>query len=107
MSLKIIKCSNQINRVLKQGNRIHSDSFSIFYLKNQDNSCGFAPIAGKKIFKSAVSRNFIKRRIRALIRESNLNINGLKIIIMAKESLNNVLFAELKSEFQIKLSKIN
>ncbi|MDF3047914.1 MAG: Ribonuclease [Candidatus Midichloriaceae bacterium] len=70
MRIKIIKSSDKINEILKKGTKINSGSFVLFYLPlpAEEGALQFAAIAGKRTFKRAVDRNFVKRRIRHLVR---------------------------------------
>lgn len=55
---------NSLNYVYKNGQSARSDVISIRYIKNSNrNNSRIAVVVGKKILKSAVGRNRIRRRI--------------------------------------------
>jgi ribonuclease P protein component len=108
MRIKIIKSSDKINEILKKGTKINSGSFVLFYLPlpAEEGALQFAAIAGKRTFKRAVDRNFVKRRIRHLVRESlnskDLKINNysMQILVLAKHRFAALKFSSLVEEFE-------
>ncbi|NOZ36093.1 MAG: ribonuclease P protein component [Chlorobi bacterium] len=64
-----LKSRKEISRVYKNGAPLYSDSFVLFFLKKENQKIHkFAVSVPKKLFKSAVKRNKIKRRIKESFR---------------------------------------
>ncbi len=61
-----LKSRKEISRIFKNGIFLYSDFFSLGYIVSEsgDNTHKFAVSVPKKLFKSAVTRNKLKRRIR-------------------------------------------
>jgi len=61
-----LKSRKEISRIFKNGIFLYSDYLSLGYTisENNDNTHKFAVSVPKKLFKSAVTRNKLKRRIR-------------------------------------------
>ena len=59
-----------VNAVHSQGKRVHSDYFSLTHLSNNRGGQRYAVIVSKKIAKSAVVRNRIRRRIYEILRQN-------------------------------------
>ncbi len=60
-----LKSRKEISRVYKNGTTLYSDSFVLFFLKKENQKIHkFAVSVPKKLFKSAVIRNKLKRRIK-------------------------------------------
>ncbi|MCE2991850.1 MAG: ribonuclease P protein component [Candidatus Jidaibacter sp.] len=106
MRIEIIKSSDKINEILKKGTKINSRSFVLFYLPAEAEVLQFAAIAGKKTFKRAVDRNFVKRRIRHLVRDlmggrtSEIKHCNLRILVLAKHTFATLKFSRLVEEFK-------
>ena len=61
---------NHVNRVYKQGRSVRGEAISLKYrLDPADSDIRIAVVVSKKVAKSAVSRNRIRRRVFEVIRE--------------------------------------
>ena len=79
-----LKRNSQIKNVLKHGLTIVGDVYVLKYT-NSNQKFEFAISTNKKIFRTAVIRNKIKRQIRSFIRNMpNLKLIKLLIIVKAK-----------------------
>ena len=79
-----LKRNSQIKNVLKQGLTISGDVYILKY-KDSEQKFEFAISTNKKIFRTAVIRNKIKRQIKSFIRNMpNLKLIKLLIIVKAK-----------------------
>jgi ribonuclease P protein component len=76
----------------------------IFYQKSEDKKVGF--VASKKV-GNAVKRNRAKRRLRAIFRESSLNISNGLYILVAKNSINSKDYHRLLKDFDHSLKKLH
>lgn len=85
----IIKKHEEFNNIINNGKRVKGKVITIYYHPSEDNKKYFGFAVGKKN-GNAVTRNFIKRRLRMLVSTNqNLFSNKYKYIIMVgKGSLN-------------------
>lgn len=84
----IIKSSDEISRVLKEGKRYNHSLCTIYILKTpeyRDPSGRVAYIAGKRL-GNAVWRNRSKRVMRAAVRIAGAIIPGYDILVVAKKA---------------------
>lgn len=87
------------SEILKKGRRIRGNSFSLIFANFGNGGAQIGIIITKKVTKTAVERNKLKRRIRnILIPELNNLPQGLKIIIMVYPSQEKLLFNSIKTE---------
>lgn len=84
----IIKKHEEFNNIINNGNRIKGKVITIYYHQSENNKKYFGFAVGKKN-GNAVTRNFIKRRLRMLVSShQNIFSNNYKYIIMVgKDSL--------------------
>lgn len=83
----MFKKSERLNRIkfteyFKRGQRFHSENFTLIFTPAPLRST--AVVVGKKVFKSAVDRNTLRRRVYAAIRshlERDGTTSGIYIII--------------------------
>ncbi len=87
MKFCTIKSRQSFSEIMKNGEKITTGVAILLYKKEykavSDSACSFfnvGIIASKKVFKKAVSRNFVKRRMRAAIREITLSVSAHKTI---------------------------
>lgn len=77
----------------------HTTAHTVIYLKRvEDNSARFGFVVSKAV-GSAVKRNLVKRRLRALAQELLPQSAGLAVVVRALEGSADVSFDELKSQF--------
>ena len=78
-----------IPQTLKKGKRFYSKHFILitnFRLSTANNQPRFSFIVSKKVYKLAVRRNRLKRRLREIARQNLSKIkNGYNIIILARK----------------------
>jgi ribonuclease P protein component len=91
-----LKKSDEFSAVYKVANKWHCDGVVIFYKISDEKKAGF--VAGKKA-GNAVFRNRAKRRLRALFVELQGGLKDGIYVFVAKESLKNVNYKQLKSSF--------
>lgn len=95
-----IRKNSEISAILQTGRFLSNDCFIIKYVKTKD-KYQFAIATSKKIFKSAVQRNRIKRQIRTFVQKI-VKIRPTKFLIIVKKQYltntyikNNYLFQDL------------
>lgn len=94
--LKKIKKNKEFSYIYKTGRKVYVKSTGIFWIKSRGPETGYG-ITTSKRFKSAVTRNKIRRRIRGIIKEE-VFFEGFKFVVYVKETALALSFAELKEE---------
>ncbi len=102
MNQTFIKKGSEIQHILKNGRRLSSPFFNIYYISNEG-CASFGVIAPKKNFPKAVQRNKAKRRIRAIIKE--VQVRDISCLIMAKSMMLEVNFKDVVLQLQHMLTK--
>jgi ribonuclease P protein component len=74
-----IKSQKEIKQTLKTNSKIFNSNYSIFLKKTNYSNPKFLISVSKKIFKQAVKRNLLKRKIESIILLSNLNLKNTNI----------------------------
>lgn len=69
----------------------------MFYRKNDLSKWQIAVIASKKKFKTAVQRNKIRRQLKAIIRELNVELGDYQIVFIVKQEWINKTYLENKT----------
>lgn len=96
--------------VFKKTTPIHTKNFIFRIFKNIKNTemNRFGFIISNKVQKSAVKRNFLKRRMRAAARELILKISsGYDIVVVVKQSEEKMTYIELEQQFLNAFKKAN
>ena len=79
---------NGIKEIFKKGKTLNSEFFRIKYFFDGTDSKRFGISAASKVFKKAVERNLVRRRLSEIIRKNLSRINpGLKAMIMVKKNV--------------------
>ncbi len=102
---KILK-NRDFTKIIKNGNKIHTQSLSFYYLKNQNSNFRFGITISKKVSKLAVVRNRIKRQLLAILDELYDKNKKLDIVIIVKPNSLNNSFNDFIVEIQRFISKI-
>lgn len=101
-----IKKSQQYNNVYQNGRRISSRCLIIFVLQNSLSFNRYGIVASKKI-GNAVVRNKAKRRLKAIIGETNSNLKqGYDIVLVCRPLISKVTYDQLKKDFFFAIRKI-
>ncbi len=98
---------NSLNELFKKGRTVRTTSCSLRYLENQRSYTRVAVVVSKKVCKSAVKRNRIRRRIFEVLRslmpqfgtpyDLSFTVFGADIATMPAEELHKVVSGLLKS----------
>ncbi len=96
-----------IDVVYKKGQTLANAKLAFRFSPNSLSTSRVAVLVGKKLEKSAVGRNRIRRRLREVIRLNFLQIPaGFDLLVIARDpKLREIDFVELNSEFLNLLSK--
>ena len=99
--LNSLKQSWEIKRVLKNGSRYSFTFFTMIVKKQNYDKTRIAFLLSKKIDKSAVNRNFIKRRLRALFSKILYSLhNSFDIVIVPRQIVKTAKFNEMEKQMK-------
>jgi len=99
----IIKKNIDFNRIIKNKKPLKSKYFLIFTEKKEENIPKFGFSVGTKI-GNAVTRNYLKRKIKSIIDQNNYKKN-FNYIIMVKRSILNKKHEEIQKDLENVLFK--
>ena len=77
----------EISSLFKQGKCYKTPFFKFYWTVNQSGNMQLCPIVRKKTLNKAVSRNYLKRIIRACAREQMNSSTGISIVVLANHSI--------------------
>lgn len=81
-----------IEEIMKEKKSTNCDFFLLKYKKNEENKPRFCVIAPKKIFKTAVERNKVKRFLKNKIQKKEIKFDkNLDYVLIAKKEIKNSL----------------
>lgn len=88
----------EFDRFFAVGKRFHSDSLQLIYVPSTEQGFQAAAVAGKKVSKSAVDRNRVRRRIYAALRALHeaQPLSGVYMVI-AKPTARTASYQELST----------
>lgn len=100
--------TNTFEQIMKNGRVIHTPHFSFRYIlpvasaSVQDTSVRISAVATKKIFKTAVARHAITRKIYRAVREIGLQLTfpPLHLVVFAKVGAEKISFEEMVLEIK-------
>ena len=92
----IIKKSSEYKQIISSGLRLSSKHLTLYFIDAMELKFGFA--VSKQIGK-AVKRNFVKRRIKEILRKNKQLLPGKKhIILLAKRGTERTNYKQLTDE---------
>lgn len=93
-----LKKNSQFNFIYKKGERFHTENFTLFVVKSKFENYRIGYSINKKIGK-ANKRNLLKRRLREIVRKTNVQAFH-NYVLMAKENACNLDFLSLEKEIR-------
>jgi ribonuclease P protein component len=103
--------SAEFDRVFRENQRSVDDFFTVLYRPNGLMRPRLGLAIAKKMVRRAVARNRLKRIIRESFRVTERQLNGIDIVIMARQkaesALNRELFASLDRHWQLLCAPVN
>ena len=103
---------------MKKGAIVHGSLFSLRFLKNLPerdlveragplNTTHFSVVVAKKVAKTAVSRNKIRRRCYSILKKVQESLNNYYFIILfAKKGVEKATFAEVRADIEKLATKL-
>lgn len=92
-----LKKNSQFNYIYRKGQRASTQHFVLFIVKSKYSSYKIGYGITKKIGK-AWKRNFLRRRLKEIVRIHNLAQNGKNYILQAREGAGDLDFDVLERE---------
>ena len=103
----ILRKNNDFKKVFKEGKKIKTELFDLFYKPNNKLNNAFGFVVSLKISKKAVERNKIKRFLR---KAANILMSSIRnkndIIVITKPNIKNKIFDEIFFEMKKAFNKI-
>jgi len=100
-----------IEDVIKEGQKIYSESFLIKRKKNNLNINRFAVVVSKKISKRAIFRNLVKRRflnsIQNYFKNNSTNIDFFDYVIIVSPKQKDFSYKKVANELESKFNEFN
>lgn len=105
----MIPKTSRINRedfekIMKKGGFLNSPFFTLRFLKNPLNTTHFSVVVSKKVAKTAVSRNKIRRRAYSILRKYAKN--PYFAILIGKKGVEKATFSEVEADIKKLLEKV-
>jgi ribonuclease P protein component len=88
---------------MKKGGFLNSSFFTLRFLKDPLNSTHFSVVVAKKVAKTAVSRNKIRRRAYSVLGKTVKN--PYFVILFGKKGVEKATFAEVEADILLALEK--
>ncbi len=104
--INIVKNNIEFNKIINTGKVYKNRYFSIYILEKNKKYYRFGIAVSKKT-GNAVTRNKIKRQIRNIISNSNINYDFFDYVIIARKEILNINYQLIEKELLKLLSNIN
>ena len=101
----IIRKNIDFDRIIKNNHSYKYKDYIIYLEKTENKDYHFGLSVGKKV-GNAVTRNKIKRQLKAIIDEKNYE-NGINCIIIVRKGVLEKSFTELKEDLIYAFTKLN
>ena len=102
-----LRANKTIAQVFNRGKYIHGKHLLIKYLPNRKENCRIAISVSTKLFKRAVDRNLIKRKIRETVRPRLNTLPNVDLLIIAKKELpTNITIQEMSTDISNIFNKL-
>ena len=103
---KLVK-TDEFSSVFNFRKRISSQHLVIHYQPNTKQHARLGLVVGKKIAKSAVSRNYMRRVLREFFRLNQHEITHVDLVIRVQKKFGRVDFIQIKDQFDGLMNKLN
>ncbi len=104
--LKLIK-TDEFSSVFSFRKRYHSEFFVCHYLPKQQANARIGLVTGKKIQKSAVKRNYMRRVLKELFRKNpTLRALPVDLVFRIQKSFNKTQYQQVEESFEQLVRKL-
>lgn len=107
MILVTLSTKKDFNSVYKSQKRWHSSHFILFFKENSNKAVKRVGFSVSKKIGNAVCRNFIKRRLKSLYRESMSSLKNGDMVLLAKVGLEEIKYKNLQENYKYALMRLN
>ena len=91
-----LKSDEDFKNIFKNGKTLENEFFRVKFLKNKKNFNRFGFVISTKLLKKAVSRNTLKRRLRAICQSLLKDLkSGFDIVIWPKTNSTSLNYKDL------------
>lgn len=102
---KLIK-TDEFSSVFNFRKRIFAETLAFHYQPNAMGHARLGLVVGKKIAKSSVHRNYMRRVLREFFRLNQYGINELDLVIRVQKKFNKKDFVFVQQEFNALIKKL-
>lgn len=99
-----LKKRKEFSYIYRKGEKIFSESFTIYVVKSKYNSVRFGVSVSNKV-GNAVTRNKIKRQLRSILSKYTSKIVNKNIIISVKPEIVAKTYQEIENQMKIAFKK--
>jgi ribonuclease P protein component len=103
---KLIK-TDEFSSVFNFRKRIFAQYLAVHYQPNTLAHARLGLVVGKKVAKSSVQRNYMRRVLREFFRLRQRAINPLDLVVRVQKKFNKKDFLSVEQEFDALIKKIN
>ena len=103
---KLIK-TDEFSSVFNFRKRISAKFLAIHYQPNKLARARLGLVVGKKVAKSSVDRNYMRRVLREFFRTQQHEINPVDLVVRVQKKFEKEDFVQIKQEFDALIFKIN
>lgn len=96
-----------VKKVISEGHKDYSELFLIKKLKNNLPYNRYVVVVSKKVSKTAVGRNQIKRKIKSGIKKTESENNGWDIVFLTSPAIKKADSIKIKDEIEKVIKKIS
>lgn len=89
--------------LLKRGVRLHGEFVTVIHLKTDEFKAGV--VVSKKTARKAVTRNVLRRRVYAILRELQPGIGPRHIAVLLRPAAARLPYADVRDQLQALLTK--
>ena len=96
-----LRKNSDFQRLYKSGKRFASANLAFYFAPSKMEYSQIAFVVSKKVSKSAVTRNTLRRRVSAIVEQKFVNISHpVKAIILIRKDFSSIKPGELQKEVE-------
>lgn len=103
---KLIK-TDEFSSVFNFRKRINAKCLVMHYQPNTLAHARLGLVVGKKVAKSSVHRNYMRRVLREFFRTQQHEINSVDLVVRVQNKFDTKDFIQIKQEFDALIQKVN
>lgn len=99
-----LKSNQEIEKLIKGKRSVGNRYYAMYYQPSDQTKIAISP---SRKLKTAVQRNYEKRVVREILRKQFTNLQGLKILVIVKNTVSELSFTEKQNQLRYLIKKIN